>query len=66
MLLYGEKENNRIFTITNLSPDATTVNLIGKEFKGNYVDVFDGSEKKFKKDQEISLDPWEYLVYISK
>jgi hypothetical protein len=32
------------------------------EARGTYHDIFSGEQKKIRKNREIELEPWEYLV----
>jgi len=61
-----QKDSRRLLVILNLSETDQAVSLKGSDFKGKYKEIFTGQEKEFKPGDNLSLTPWQYLVYGSE
>lgn len=57
-----ELNDNKILCVFNFSAEEQTVILAIQ--KGNYTEYFSNEKIAFKGNDEISLKPWEYKVYI--
>jgi len=60
------KEDNAVFVITNLSSIKQSVNISSRQIAGDYLEIFSGQEKTFKKKSSLELSPWQYFVFIKK
>jgi alpha-amylase len=58
-----ENGKDRVFVVLNLTKEPAVVTLKGKLYRGNYRDVFSGSDVSFRKDESIALQPWDFRVY---
>ncbi len=61
-----EKDNNKIFTIFNLSPEKINAKIQNQNVEGIYKDLFSGKTITVKKNMSLELKPWEYLVFYSE
>jgi glycosidase len=61
-----EKGADRVFVVLNLTGDPAIITLKGKLYAGRYQEIFSGSKVKFKKDESLILQPWDYRVYEKK
>jgi glycosidase len=61
-----EKEEDKIFVITNLSARPITVKFSGNQFNGDYFELFSGEEKNFGRKTSVELKPWQYFVFVKK
>ncbi|MFH1118687.1 MAG: alpha-amylase family glycosyl hydrolase [Bacteroidota bacterium] len=59
-----EKEDNRVFTIVNLSASSVNVALNGEAFAADYTDLFSGGQTTLKANTIIDLPAWGYKVYF--
>ncbi|MFH1161593.1 MAG: alpha-amylase family glycosyl hydrolase [bacterium] len=58
------KEENRVFCLFNFSPDAQTIRLKGREFTGCYRELFSKVEKSFARNEEVTLHPWQTMIFV--
>lgn len=58
-----QKDNNRVFTIVNLSSVPIKAELKGDLFKGDYSELFSGEKATLKSGQKIDLPAWGYKVF---
>jgi glycosidase len=61
-----EKGEDRVFVVLNLTGDPAIITLKGKLYAGRYQEIFSGSKVKFKKDESLILQPWDFRVYEKK
>ena len=59
-------DTDQMFVLLNFSGQTQTAKLNGTEYPGNYEEAFTGTAQTFKKDEIVTLNPWEYRVYIRK
>jgi cyclomaltodextrinase / maltogenic alpha-amylase / neopullulanase len=59
------KDDNKVLSIFNLSPSAQEINLNGESIAGDYSNLFSTEKKSIKNNDIFSLQPWEYLIFIS-
>jgi glycosidase len=59
-------DTDQMFVLLNFSGQTQTAKLNGTEYPGNYEEAFTGTAQTFKKDEKVTLNPWEYRVYIRK
>lgn len=57
-------ENDRVITIVNYSPKASSVKLDTKNLVGEYTELFSGKVYTFEGEDKIQMKPWEYLVLV--
>ncbi|MEZ5081981.1 MAG: alpha-amylase family glycosyl hydrolase [Bacteroidales bacterium] len=57
---------DQIFTIVNLSDDIIETTFSGGDHFGSYQEYFSGEEITWDGKTTVSLQPWEYRVYLSK
>lgn len=57
------KDGNDVLVILNLSENGQEIQLQGDTFTGKYKNVFTGEEETFSADRQLSLTPWQYLVF---
>jgi glycosidase len=57
-----EKNGDKVFVILNLTGEPVTVTLKGKDYTGEYQNVFSGESVSFRKNAEVALEGWEYRV----
>jgi glycosidase len=60
--LFRSSGENKVLGIFNFSDRAVSLKLPVSEARGTYHDIFSGEQKKIRKNREIELEPWEYLV----
>lgn len=58
-----EKDNNRVFSVINLSAAPVTADLMGEVFAGDYTELFTGSKSTLKAGDKIELPAWGYKVF---
>ncbi|MBK6347151.1 MAG: alpha-glucosidase C-terminal domain-containing protein [Bacteroidales bacterium] len=58
-----EKDNNRVFSVINLSAAPVTADLTGEVFAGDYTELFTGSKSTLKAGDKIELPAWGYKVF---
>ena len=58
-----EKNENRVFTVFNLSSQSQQFSLQGGTFAGTYRDVLTSAEVEFQAGATLALGPWEYGLY---
>lgn len=56
------KDNNRVTVLLNLTDKEQNIKLQGEEYMGIYNNVFKNEIFVLKKEMELTLKPWEYLV----
>ena len=61
-----KKNGDKVVVIINLSSAPQKIKLESDVFLEKYVDVFSGAEKELKKNEEMELGAWEYLVFSSR
>ena len=59
------KDENKVITIFNLSNKKIEIELNSENLKGIYVSVFTKEEKKFKDNDKLFLDPWQFYIYTN-
>jgi len=59
-----EKENNRVLTLFNLSPDPVHEVVNCPEIAGTYTDALSGEKMPFEKETEVELDGWGYRIWV--
>lgn len=58
-----ERENNKVFVILNLTSEPKSITLKGSKYTGEYRNIFTGEMERFRKNTDLYLKPWDYLVY---
>ena len=58
-----ENGDDRIFVVLNLTGEPAVITLKGKLYRGNYREIFSGSDISFRKDESVALQPWDFRVY---
>ncbi len=58
-----ENEDDRVFVLLNLSPEAVSVTLEGSQYAGEYTNLYTGERTTFGENSQASLSPWDYRVY---
>jgi len=61
-----EKNGDKVLIILNLSPNTQDLILSDENFTGEYTNVFANSTMSLTEDTEMTLKPWEYLVFSNK
>ena len=61
-----EKNEDKILVILNLSNQRQDITLGGKNYTGEYKDVFNQLTVIIEEHQELSLEPWDYIVLSNK
>ncbi len=61
-----EKNDNRVFSVFNFTDSLQQVTLKASAHAGDYTNYFSGEEISFKGDDDISLEPWEYRIFVGK
>ena len=56
----------RVLCVLNLSPRPQAVHLRGEGLLGAYEDAFSGAARHFQDEDDLSLEPWAYRVYLSE
>ena len=59
-----EKDGNKVIPIINFSAKPVKVKLNSKYQTGSYTELFTAKKMDLKGDDEISLNPWEYVVLV--
>ncbi len=63
--IFREKEDNKVLGIFNLSDTMQTINLKGKNYTGDYVDMLSGEPASVSKNLEFNLQPWEFFIFAN-
>jgi 1,4-alpha-glucan branching enzyme len=58
-----QKDDQKVLVVLNLSAKPRGIKLKSSELKGNYNEVFTNKKQAFEEQAELSLKPWEYLVF---
>ncbi len=58
-----EKDGNKVIAFFNLSKNKEEVKITSDKIAGSYTDLFSGKTIRLKKENSVSLKPWEYLIY---
>lgn len=58
------KNNNKVFSIFNFSPEAKEIYLASPFIKDEYKNYFTGEKTTFNETVRMKLKPWEYRVYV--
>ncbi len=61
-----ENDEEKLFSIFNLSALEQVITLEGEDFVDNYVDFLSGESKSFSIGDTINLKPWEFHLYLKK
>lgn len=61
-----QKNDNLVFTLTNLSPEKQNLNIETSIAEGNYQELFSGDLSEIGNNMSISLEPWEYRVFVKQ
>jgi glycosidase len=61
-----EKNGDKVISITNFSDEKVMVQLDSKFDAGSYSELFTGREYIFHGADELTLEPWSYLVLSQK
>lgn len=61
-----EKENYKIVGIFNLSNIELSNSVTCSTITGNYIDIFTKKEVKLSQNEEIKLNPWEFMILERK
>lgn len=62
-----EKDGNRVVVMANLSPDIVEFDLENADFNGKYTAFpCTSMEVDLTGDFSVTLEPWDYLIYINK
>ena len=64
MAFSREKDGNQVVVILNLSKDSQNFKVTGDMVSGSYTELFTEKELDIEDGFEVSLKPWEYLVYV--
>lgn len=64
MAFTREKGKDKVLVILNLSGSAEHISLKGSDHKGEYHNAFGGVKKSFKGNDGLTLNPWEYQVWV--
>ncbi len=59
-----EKDGDKVISIINFSSQPVTVILNSKYHTGKYTELFTGTKYELKANDEMSLQPWSYLVLV--
>jgi glycosidase len=57
-------DRDGVFAVFNLSPEARDVRLREELYFGSYTDAFTGEPIEFSEPTTLSLDPWEYRIWL--
>ncbi len=60
------KENNKVIGIMNFSGQLQQLNITDKTAAGNYSDYFTNKQYELSADKPLTLEPWQYLVFVQK
>ena len=61
-----EKNGDKVIVILNLSPNTRSIKLTDEKFVGEYNNIFANSTMSLTQDTEMTLNPWEYMVFSNK
>lgn len=61
-----ESAGDKVFVLTNLSAKAQSLKLKGNTYVGSYNELFSGKPETFSVNSKVSLQPWEYRLYVAK
>jgi hypothetical protein len=64
--LLRKKDNSSVIAVFNLSPYHITVVLDDINFRGDFLQFDNNLEITLHQNQELSLNAWEYKIYINK
>ena len=59
-------EDDKVFAMMNFSDASQTVTFSQAPFEGAYTEYFSGSDVDIDSEFEVSLDPWDYRVYVKR
>ncbi len=59
-----DKDNDKVFTVFNLSNKEVIANLQSDEIAGSYRDLFTNELKIFTSKEVFKLKPWDYKFYV--
>lgn len=59
-----EKDENRVVVVLNLSNEPQEVSLSGKDYIGDYTNVFANRSLTLTEDMVFQLNPWDYVVLV--
>lgn len=59
-----EAGKDKVITVLNLSKDNITFNLSDTKCTGKYVELFTNKNVKLNPENNLTLKPWEYRVYV--
>lgn len=67
LIAFGrEVEANKVVGIFNLSPDTLTNAVTCTMMDGKYTNALTGEDFEYKQNQEFTLNPWDYMLFIQK
>ncbi|NQV02441.1 MAG: alpha-amylase [Bacteroidia bacterium] len=58
-----ELGDDRVFSLFNFSPEEQIFRVKGDKHTGFYRELFTQEERKFSEDDEVILQPWDFLIY---
>jgi glycosidase len=61
-----ENDKEKLFMVFNLTAAKQNVKFIGDTHLGNYTEYFSGEANEFVAEQEMTLEPWDYKVFIKQ
>ncbi|MGB3800227.1 MAG: alpha-amylase family glycosyl hydrolase, partial [Lewinella sp.] len=61
-----QDDNDKIFAIFNFCADTRVLRLTENLYPGNYADGLTGTEQEISEGEEITLQPWEWRVFIGR
>jgi glycosidase len=61
-----EKEDDKVLVISNLSSNTVSFTLHAIKNYGTLKEVFSGTKKDFHHKNKITLDPWQYFIFINE
>jgi len=64
MAFSRELEMNKVVAVFNLSAEKLTNAVTCKMMDGTYTNAFTGEKFEYTQNQKISLNPWEYLIFV--
>lgn len=59
-----QNEADKVFAVINFSGTAHTLTFSDAPFEGDYAEYFSGDRFTFRADTELTVAPWEYLVFL--
>ena len=57
------KDENKVLTIFNLSDKKIEIELSSENLKGIYISAFTKDKKTFKKNENLFLEPWQFMLH---